>query len=24
LLVDGLVVVDPKVASAFTETHLAR
>ena len=24
LLVDGLVVVDPKVASAFTETHLAQ
>ena len=24
LLVDGLVVVDPKVVSAFTETHLAQ
>ncbi len=24
LLVNGLVVVDPKVASAFTETHLAQ
>lgn len=24
LLVDGLVVVDPKVVNAFTETHLAQ
>lgn len=24
LLVDGLVVVDPKVVSAFTETHVAQ
>lgn len=24
LLVDGLVVVDPKVVNSFTETHLAQ